>query len=153
MEVGEHSFPSAIPFSDLLSQGLLDFSRDFDVSLMDKIVMTFYTGAGQEVCISLHQMPPFTNGQVPQQQLAQQVLTQFKEHPDAWTRVPDILEKSSFPQTKVIYFDSIHHVTGIGWLSNFDLVHRAPNPRNFDLDALEVIAGGTAARSFQSFSF
>jgi exportin-1 len=36
-----------------------------------------------------------------QQQLAQQVLTRFQEHPDAWTRVPDILEHSSFPQSKV----------------------------------------------------
>jgi exportin-1 len=30
-------------------QALLDFSRDFDVALMDKVVMTFYTGVGQEV--------------------------------------------------------------------------------------------------------
>lgn len=36
-----------------------------------------------------------------QQQMAQQVLTQFQEHPDAWTRVPDILERSAFPQAKV----------------------------------------------------
>ena len=36
--------------TDALSlQVLLDFSRDFDVVLMDKVVMTFYTGAGQEV--------------------------------------------------------------------------------------------------------
>jgi exportin-1 len=33
--------------------------------------------------------------------MAQQVLTQFQEHPDAWTRVPDILERSAFPQAKV----------------------------------------------------
>jgi exportin-1 len=33
--------------------------------------------------------------------MAQQVLTQFQEHPDAWTRVPDIMERSSYPQTKV----------------------------------------------------
>jgi hypothetical protein len=36
-----------------------------------------------------------------QQQMAQQVLTQFQDHPDAWTRVPDILEGSAFPQAKV----------------------------------------------------
>lgn len=40
-----------------------------------------------------------------QQQLAQQVLTQFQDNPEAWTRVPDILERSSFPQTKVCTFD------------------------------------------------
>lgn len=31
------------------NQGLLDFARDFDVALMDKVVTVFYTGAGQEV--------------------------------------------------------------------------------------------------------
>lgn len=30
-------------------QGILDFNREFDVSLMDKVVMAFYSGAGQEV--------------------------------------------------------------------------------------------------------
>lgn len=30
-------------------QVLLDFSRPFDVSLMDKVAMTFYTGVGQQV--------------------------------------------------------------------------------------------------------
>jgi len=30
-------------------QVLLDFSREFDVGLMDKVVMAFYTGVGQEV--------------------------------------------------------------------------------------------------------
>lgn len=36
-----------------------------------------------------------------QQQMAQQVLTQLEEHPDAWTRVPEIMERSSFQQSKV----------------------------------------------------
>lgn len=36
---------------DLLAktQALLDFSRDFDVSLMDRVVMAFYSGVGPEV--------------------------------------------------------------------------------------------------------
>lgn len=42
-----------------------------------------YTGAGAE------------------QQMAQQVLSQFQEHPDAWQRVPVILQQSSNSQTKV----------------------------------------------------
>jgi hypothetical protein len=33
----------------LIYQGLLDFSRDFDVALMDRVVTVFYTSAGQEV--------------------------------------------------------------------------------------------------------
>nr|VWO98859.1 BHLH domain-containing protein [Ganoderma boninense] len=71
-------------------EGILDFSKEFDVSLMDRVVMAFYSGAGQE------------------QQLSQQVLTQFQDNPDAWTRVPDILERSSFPQTKVLSLSSRH---------------------------------------------
>jgi exportin-1 len=33
--------------------------------------------------------------------MAQLALTQFEEHPESWTRVPEILEKSTFPQAKV----------------------------------------------------
>lgn len=33
--------------------------------------------------------------------MAQQVLTRFEENPDSWTKVPTILETSSFPQAKV----------------------------------------------------
>ena len=36
-----------------------------------------------------------------QQQQAQQVLTQFQENPDAWQRVPAILEVSANVNTKV----------------------------------------------------
>ena len=31
------------------SQGLLDFSKELDVSLLDNVVTVFYTGAGQQV--------------------------------------------------------------------------------------------------------
>ncbi|EKM83052.1 hypothetical protein AGABI1DRAFT_111574 [Agaricus bisporus var. burnettii JB137-S8] len=65
-------------------ESLLDFSGEFDVALLDKVVMTFYSSSGSE------------------QQMAQQVLTQFQEHTDSWTRVPDILEKSSYHQSKYI---------------------------------------------------
>jgi exportin-1 len=34
--------------------------------------------------------------------LAAQILPQFQEHPDAWQRVPAILQQSSSSQTKVI---------------------------------------------------
>ena len=36
-----------------------------------------------------------------QQQVAQQVLTQFREHPEAWTRVDSILELSHNQEAKV----------------------------------------------------
>ncbi|KAJ7273547.1 CRM1 C terminal-domain-containing protein [Mycena haematopus] len=78
-------------------EALLDFSRDFDVSLMDKVAMAFYRSTGAE------------------QQLAQQVLTQFQEHPDAWTRVPDILEKSTFPQAKYIGLQILEKLITTRW--------------------------------------
>ncbi|TFL07509.1 CRM1 C terminal-domain-containing protein [Pterulicium gracile] len=80
-------------------ESLLDFSRDFDVAAMDKIVMAFYTGTGGD------------------QQMAQQALTQFQEHPDAWTRVPDILERSSFPQTKYIALQILEKLIQTRWKS------------------------------------
>jgi hypothetical protein len=36
-----------------------------------------------------------------QQHMAQQILAQFQEHPEAWQRVPVILESSSNSQAKV----------------------------------------------------
>lgn len=35
-----------------------------------------------------------------QQQAAQQFLNQFKENSESWTRVPDILERSGYQQSK-----------------------------------------------------
>ncbi|KAG6919966.1 Exportin-1 [Tephrocybe rancida] len=78
-------------------EGILDFSKEFDVALLDKVVMAFYTGAGQE------------------RQLAQQVLTQLEEHPDSWTRVPDILEKSNFPQSKYIGLQILEKLINTRW--------------------------------------
>ncbi|KAJ7880171.1 CRM1 C terminal-domain-containing protein [Mycena leptocephala] len=72
-------------------EALLDFSRPFDVSLMDKVAMTFYTGVGQE------------------QQMAQLALTQFEEHPESWTRVPEILEKSTFPRQRCAIYCCIRN--------------------------------------------
>ncbi|KAG6831297.1 Exportin-1 [Tricholoma furcatifolium] len=78
-------------------EGILDFSKDFDVALLDKVVMAFYTGVGQE------------------RQLAQQVLTQLEEHPDSWTRVPDILERASFPQSKYIGLQILEKLINTRW--------------------------------------
>ncbi|KIL68567.1 hypothetical protein M378DRAFT_158378 [Amanita muscaria Koide BX008] len=78
-------------------EGLLDFSREFDVGLMDKVVMGLYTGLE------------------PERQLAQQVLTQFQENPEAWTRVPDILERSSYPQSKYIGLQILEKLIMTRW--------------------------------------
>ncbi|OBZ75216.1 Exportin-1 [Grifola frondosa] len=78
-------------------EGILDFSKEFDISLMDRVVMAFYSGVGQE------------------QQMAQQVLTQFQENPESWTRVPDILERSSFQQTKYIGLQILEKLITTKW--------------------------------------
>ena len=42
------------PASPIL-QALLDFSHEpFDVGLLDRVVMAFYSGSGNEVCSSSH---------------------------------------------------------------------------------------------------
>ncbi|KAH8983581.1 CRM1 C terminal-domain-containing protein [Lactarius hatsudake] len=77
---------------------LLDFSREFDITLMDNVVMALYSGSGGK-----------------DQQVAQQVLTQFQEHPDAWTRVPDIMERSSYSQTKFIGLQILERLVNTRW--------------------------------------
>ncbi|KAG9012886.1 Karyopherin transporter [Tulasnella sp. 427] len=62
---------------------ILDFNQELNVALLDQVVTTFYSGTG------------------PQQLAAQQVLTQFQDNPDAWQRVPAIMETSSNMQSKV----------------------------------------------------
>lgn len=113
-------------------QGLLDFSKEFDVSLLDKVAMAFYTGRGQEVCLSVH-IPPFSIVLTSsQQQMAQQVLTQLEEHPDAWTRVPEIMERSSFQQSKVFTSPPAHYPS-----HRLHSVHRSPDPRETHHHTLE----------------
>ena len=54
---GMSALHSPYPFATELirSQALLDFSREFDVSLLDRVAMAFYTRAGQEVRICTRQ--------------------------------------------------------------------------------------------------
>ncbi|KAN0141347.1 CRM1 C terminal domain containing protein [Lactarius tabidus] len=65
---------------------------------MDNVVMALYSGSGGK-----------------DQQVAQQILTQFQEHPDAWTRVPDIMERSSYSQTKFIGLQILERLVNTRW--------------------------------------
>lgn len=76
---------------------LLDFSQKFDVQLLDNIVNCMYSSSGQ------------------QQKSAQDVLTAFKEHPDAWTRVDGILEFSMSQQTKYYALQILENVIKVRW--------------------------------------
>ncbi|KIM28962.1 hypothetical protein M408DRAFT_329009 [Serendipita vermifera MAFF 305830] len=76
---------------------ILDFSKEVDVSLIDRVVATCFTGSGQE------------------QRMAQTILAQFQEHPDAWQRVPIILESSSNSQAKYIGLQILEKLIMTRW--------------------------------------
>ncbi|KAI3627765.1 CRM1 [Malassezia furfur] len=78
-------------------EAILDFSQELDLVLLDNIVAAMYTGAG------------------PDQKLAQQTLAQFQEHPDAWQRVPVILQQSSSSQTKYIALQILDRLISTRW--------------------------------------
>ncbi|KAE8277336.1 Exportin-1 [Larimichthys crocea] len=62
--------------ADHPARQLLDFSQKLDINLLDNVVNSMYHDIGS------------------QQRVAQEVLTNLKDHPDAWTRVDTILEFS-----------------------------------------------------------
>ncbi|KAI9334595.1 CRM1 C terminal-domain-containing protein [Obelidium mucronatum] len=76
---------------------ILDFSREFDVSLLDRVVQTFYSSTGAE------------------QATAEKVLSQFQAHPDSWKQVDGILEKSSLLQTKFIALTILENLIKTMW--------------------------------------
>ncbi|KAJ3967974.1 Crm1-F1 [Lentinula raphanica] len=92
-------------------QSISDFSQELDISLLDRVVLTFFTGSG------------------PEQQAAQLALTQFQEHPDAWTRVPEILQKSTYSQTKYIGLQILEKLISTRWKSLPD--NQRQGVRNF----------------------
>nr|6M60_C Chain C, Exportin-1 [Saccharomyces cerevisiae S288C]6M6X_C Chain C, Exportin-1 [Saccharomyces cerevisiae S288C] len=65
-------------------EGILDFSNDLDIALLDQVVSTFYQGEGV------------------QQKQAQEILTKFQDNPDAWEKADQILQFSTNPQSKFI---------------------------------------------------
>ena len=62
--------------------GILDFSKPLDVSLLDNVVTALYHGT------------PAENAE------ANEVLTRFQDHDDAWSRVDAVLEYSNSEETK-----------------------------------------------------
>uniref|UniRef100_A0A8C7QSK8 Exportin-1 n=1 Tax=Oncorhynchus mykiss TaxID=8022 RepID=A0A8C7QSK8_ONCMY len=68
--------------ADHAARQLLDFSQKLDINLLDNVVNSMYYDIGS------------------QQRMAQEVLTNLKDHPDAWTRVDTILEFSQNMKTK-----------------------------------------------------
>ncbi|KAF9585367.1 Karyopherin transporter, partial [Lunasporangiospora selenospora] len=78
-------------------EAILDFNRELDVDLLDRIVQAFFSGTG------------------PDHKLAQQVLTQFQEHPDAWRRADVILDRSKVTQTKYLALSILERLVQTRW--------------------------------------
>lgn len=76
---------------------LLDFSKELDITLLDTVVDTFYRGSGNE------------------QKQAQDILTKFQEHPDAWQRADQILQFSKNPQAKFIGLSILDKLITTKW--------------------------------------
>lgn len=67
-------------------EDLLDFTKDFDTGLLDRIVSAFYDGKGTSQ----------------ERKEAEQILKKFQEHPDSWTRADQILQHAQNPQSKYL---------------------------------------------------
>ncbi|CAB4256100.1 similar to Saccharomyces cerevisiae YGR218W CRM1 Major karyopherin, involved in export of proteins, RNAs, and ribosomal subunits from the nucleus [Maudiozyma barnettii] len=78
-------------------EAVLDFSKELDITLLDSVVDTFYRGSGNE------------------QKQAQQILTKFQEHPDAWQRADQILQFSKNPQAKFIGLSILDKLINTKW--------------------------------------
>lgn len=75
---------------------ILDFSRDLDLDLFDRVVDTFYKSG-------------------PDQLRALVVLTQFQEHPESWKRADLILSSSRNPQSKYIALSCLNSLIKYRW--------------------------------------
>lgn len=78
-------------------EAILDFSKELDIQLLDKVVEVFYKGSG------------------PDQKTAQDVITKFQEHPDAWQKADQILQYSTNSQTKYIGLSILDKLITTKW--------------------------------------
>lgn len=75
---------------------ILDFSKELDLELFDRVVDTFYRSG-------------------PEQQKALQLLSQFQEHPDSWKRADAILSLSTNSQSKYIALSCLNSLIKYRW--------------------------------------
>ncbi|KAI9090074.1 CRM1 C terminal-domain-containing protein [Phlyctochytrium arcticum] len=77
-------------------EGILDYNSELDIALFDRVVSAmFMTG--------------------PEQIAANNVLEQFRQHPDAWKRVDAILENSQVMQSKYIALSILENLIKSMW--------------------------------------
>lgn len=80
------------------AQRLLDFSIEYDVDLLDSTVAAFFGSRSNEERVG-----------------AEAVLKRLQEHPDSWTRVDAILERSKSQQTKFFALQILEAVIKFRW--------------------------------------
>lgn len=109
----ESSMPAEMTMlADHPARQLLDFSQKLDINLLDNVVNSMHHEIGSQVStppepparrvrFRLHWCPRWHVAFCLKQRVAQEVLTNLKDHPDAWTRVDTILEFSQNMKTKV----------------------------------------------------
>ncbi|KAG7663203.1 CRM1 [[Candida] subhashii] len=78
-------------------EAILDFSKELDINLFDKVVDALYKGSGAE------------------QQQAQVVLNQFQENPDSWKLSDAILSNSQNSQSKYIALSCLNKLIQYRW--------------------------------------
>lgn len=70
-------------------EGILDFSNDLDIALLDQVVSTFYQGSGV------------------QQKQAQEILTKFQDNPDAWQKADQFFNSQLTLNQNLLPFPSL----------------------------------------------
>ncbi|KAK3806936.1 MAG: CRM1 C terminal-domain-containing protein [Linnemannia elongata] len=77
-------------------ESILDFSRDLDIGLFDRVVQAFFSAG-------------------PDHKHAQAILTEFQENPDAWRRVDAILDNSTDLNSKFIALNVLEKLVQTRW--------------------------------------
>lgn len=78
-------------------ESILDFSKELDIDLFDRVVNAFYTGGDAD------------------RDTAQRVLREFQDHPELWKRSGEILETSQNPQLKYIALQVLDKLITSQW--------------------------------------
>ncbi|KAM9840764.1 exportin-1-like [Aulostomus maculatus] len=84
-------------FKNYPASKLLDFSQPLDINLLENVINTMHHGTG------------------PQQQAAQELLNNLKDHPDAWTKVDKILQSSRNTQAKYYALQILEQFVKTRW--------------------------------------
>lgn len=97
---GSNHVSNTIPsynFSKDSASELLNFNNKLDINLLENVVDCMYRGQGA------------------QQQIAERILSGFKEHPNAWTRVDAILEFSKNQESKYFALQILENLIKTRW--------------------------------------